>query len=212
MILPRALSCLIVAVALAGFSPAPAPAAAPHAPVEEDAGARAETSLNPLTWSRDLALWTGVVFVLLLVVLAKYAWGPIADGLEKRERRIAEEIAEAEKIHAEARRLLEEYQRRLAASEDQVRQMIEAARRDAEKVGQGIVEKARIDAQAEHRRALEEIDRAVAGAIEELAERSAALAVELAGKIVSTRLDPSAHARLIEQAVASFTAGNSGRH
>ena len=48
-----------------------------------------QPDLNPLDWKTDLALWTGAVFVALLFVLGKFAWGPIADGLDKREQRVA---------------------------------------------------------------------------------------------------------------------------
>ena len=60
--------------------------------------------------------------------------------------------------------------------------MIEAGKRDAEKIGDGIVEKARVEADADKRRALEEIDLATSGALKDLAERSASLAVDLAAR------------------------------
>ena len=124
--------------------------------------------------------------------------------MEKREHRIAEEISSAEKANQEARRLLEEYQQKLDASKEEVRQIFDADRRDADRAGREIVEKARDEAHVEHQRALREIDNATAGALKELADRSASLAVELAGKIVGAKLDPQDHRRLIEQAVANF--------
>ena len=50
------------------------------------------------------------------------------------------------------------------------------------------------------------------GALKDLAERSATLAVELAGKIVDARLDPAAHSHLIEQAVSRFSAAEPGNN
>lgn len=171
-------------------------------------GAEAEQSpIDPLNWRTDLAIWTAVVFLLLLLVLGKFAWGPIATNLEKREQRIADQIAAAERERAEARQLLEQYQQQLDQAGKQVQQMLDEARRNAEHTGQQIVEKARAEAEAEHRRRLEEIDQAAADAIKELARRSTDLAVELAGKILRAQLDPAAHTRLIEQAVAQFTKG-----
>ncbi len=169
--------------------------------------------INPLSFRTDLALWTGVVFLLLFLVLWKFAWGPIRDGLDKRERRIADEISSAERTNQEARQLLADYQQKLTNSEEEVRRMLEQARYDAERVGQEMIDKARAASEAEHQRAVREIEAATAGAMKELAERSASLAVDLAGKIVGSRLDPSSHARLIEQAVADVTRanGNSGK-
>ena len=160
---------------------------------------------NPVEFKGDLAIWTAVVFLIVMAILWKYAWGPIADGLDKREQRIADEISSAEKSNADARELLQQYEDKLTASGDEIRQIIEAGKRDAEKIGDGIVEKARAEAQADKRRALEEIDLATAGALKELAERSATLAVDLAGKIVSQKLDRKAHTSLIEKAVSRFS-------
>ncbi len=171
----------------------------------EQGGEKEGPPVEPLAWQTDLAIWTAVVFVLLLVVLGKFAWGPIATNLEKREKRIADQIAAAERERTEARKLLEQYQQQLAEAGRQVQQMLDEARRNAEQTGQQIVEKARSEAEAEHRRRLEEIEQAAADAIKEVARRGADLAVELAGKIIHAQVDRAAHARLIEQAVAQFT-------
>jgi F-type H+-transporting ATPase subunit b len=162
-------------------------------------------SINPVDFKHDLAIWTAVVFVVLMVVLWFIAWRPIVEILHRREQRIAEEIASAERSHEQARGLLDEYQQKLAASGEEVEKMLEAARRDAEKVGQEIVEKARAAAEADQRRRLEEIEAAATEAIKDLGEQSATLAVDLAGKIVAAKLDPNEHSQLIEQAVARFS-------
>lgn len=174
-------------------------------------GGEEAPDLNPLSWRSDLAIWTAAVFLVLFVVLWRFAWGPIVQGLQKREQGIADQIAHAEQSNAEARKLLKEYEQKLAASEDDVQRMLEAARGDAEKAGQQIVETARAEAEVEHRQALGEIELAAARALEELAQKSATLAVELAGKIVATKLDPKAHSHLIEQAVAKFSTQPSAR-
>jgi len=183
---------------------------AADAPAEQPAGGEAqaahgEVNTNPLEFKKDLALWTAVVFLVLLLVLWKFAWGPILAGLDKRERGIAEQIASAERSNEEARQLLAEYEEKLARSEGDIRKMLDDGKREAQKAGEGIIEKARTDAESEHRRALAEIELATAGALQELAEQSATLAVELAGKIVQARLDPAAHAKLIKDAMADFS-------
>jgi len=172
---------------------------------ESGDGGHGEVDTNPLEFKGDLAIWTAVVFLMVVAILWKFAWGPIAEGLDKREQGIADEISAAEKSNADARELLQQYQDKLTASEDEIRQMIEAGKRDAEKIGDGIVEKARAEAQDDKRRALEEINLATDGALKELAERSATLAVELAGKIVSEKLDRKAHSGIIEKAVSRFS-------
>ncbi len=170
-----------------------------------------QVSLNPLSleWiQQDLAIWTAVVFVALLVILTKFAWKPIIAGLDKRERNIADHIAQAEAANQKAKDLLAEYDRKLAAAQDQVRSIVDQGRRDAEQVGRELVAKAKEESAAEHQRALQQIDAATSAAIKELATQSATMAVDLAGKIVRAKLNPADHARLIDQAVAGFVQKN----
>jgi len=159
-------------------------------------------------WKTDLALWTAVVFVVLLLGLWRFAWGPIAQGLDRREHGIADQIAQAEKANADARQLLAEYEKRMADAQDEVREIIENGRREADKQSQQIVARAQGEANQEKQRALREIDAATAGALKELAARSADLAVDLAGRIVAEQLKPSDHQRLIQQAVDDFSTPN----
>jgi F-type H+-transporting ATPase subunit b len=161
---------------------------------------------NPLDFKSDLALWTAVVFLLLLAVLWKFAWKPIAEGLDSREKHISGQIADAERANHEARQLLADHQTKLASAQDEVRGIIDQARRDAEKLGREMLDKAKSEAAAERQRSLQQIETATAGALQELAQRSATLAVDLAGKIVRSRLNAADHAGLIQKAVDEFTA------
>src|SRR5688572_15287754 len=67
---------------------------------------------DPISWDADLALWTFVMFLVLLAVLSKFAWKPIAQALEERERAIESNIAKAEGAAAEARGMLSEYEKK----------------------------------------------------------------------------------------------------
>ncbi len=90
-----------------------------------------------------------------------------------------------------------------------MRAIIDEARRDAEHTQQEILAKARADAQAERDRSLREIETAKDQALKELGERTADLAVDLAGKIVGARLNAGDHQRLIEEALSRFPASPS---
>jgi F-type H+-transporting ATPase subunit b len=162
------------------------------------------TATDPLSVDPDLAVWTAIVFLVLLAVLWKFAWGPISKALDERERKIGENIAAAERAGDEARRLIAQYEAKLATAADEVRQLLEEARRDAEHTRQEIVSEARTAAKAEHDRQMREVQTAIAAAQKTLAERSAALAVELAGKIVRRELKPNEHESLIRETVENF--------
>jgi F-type H+-transporting ATPase subunit b len=162
------------------------------------------TVTGPEEFKTDLAIYTGIVFLILLTVLWKFAWGPIVAGLEKREQRIAENIAAAERAHEEAKLLLAEYDRKLAGAAEQVRMMLEEARKDAEQVKLEIIAEAKEAAKLEFERSRRELQRATDQALKELSERATNLAVDLASKIVRAQLSQHDHARLVQEAMAEF--------
>jgi F-type H+-transporting ATPase subunit b len=194
----RALFCLLIlAIGVALAAPA-------WASGGEPAG---EGDINPLSWSAvqmNLALWTTVVFVCLAAVLYKFAWGPLAAALDKREQGIAGQIADAEAANRKAQDILAGYEKKLADAKNEVRGIIEQGRREAEKIGRDMLDKAKDEAAGEHALALQQIEAATDAAVKSLADRSAEMAVDLAGKIVGAKLSPKDHTRLIEQAVGGF--------
>ena len=201
--------CLMAALFVDVAMPTRTLSAATAAP---GAGAAAASKPDPLSFDPDLAIFTAVVFLLLLAILGKFAWKPIIEGLEKRERHIADNIAAAERAGEEARRTMAEYQAKLASAADEVRGMLEEARRDAEHTKQEIVAEAKAAASAEHDRQMREIRTATDSALKQLAEQSATLATDLAGKIIRQKLNPQDHQKLIREAVEKFAARQPSRN
>lgn len=185
-----------------------APAAGP--PAVENSREEAEHLVDPPTsppiidLKADIAVWTFIVFIGLLLVLTKFAWGPIVRGLQKREQGIADNIAAAQRSYDEAKAYLAEYEKRLAGAADEVRLMMEEARRNAEVAKQEIIAEAKQAALQEQQRGQREVRTAMDQALKELSERSTNMAVELAGKIVQAQLKPSDHARLVQEAIGKF--------
>jgi F-type H+-transporting ATPase subunit b len=159
---------------------------------------------NPLAVDLDLAIWTGVVFVLLFAVLRTFAWPQIVVALEERERRIADNIAAAEAQNEKARQLLAEHEARLAATAGEIRELLEEAKRDAEHTRKSIADKGHQDAQDELARALREIGRAKDGAVQELAIASANAAIDLARNFVSAQLTSEQQNQLVRDALGKF--------
>jgi F-type H+-transporting ATPase subunit b len=159
---------------------------------------------NPLAIGPDLAIVTAIIFLLLLLFLTKFAWRPIVEALDRRERSIAENIAAAAARREEAEQLLQQYEANLSGAADEVRNMLEEARRDAEVTKAEIVADAKAAAQTEQQRAVREVQDAADAAMRQLAEHSADLAIDLAGKIVQQELKAEDHARLIRDTVAQM--------
>jgi F-type H+-transporting ATPase subunit b len=167
---------------------------------------------NPIAVNADLVVYTTVVFLALLFILWKFAWKKIAAMLDKREQTVADHLAAAARQNDEARQLLAQYETRLAAAQDEVRAILEEARRDAEHTGQEIVARARAEAKAEVDRGRRELETAKTQALVELSQTHARLAVDLAGKLIQSQLRHEDHTRLIEESMARFPRGSASPH
>ena len=164
--------------------------------------ANASSSLEDASeFKADLAIWTFIVFLLLLAILTKFAWGPIVEGLDRREQTIAGSIEEARRIKEEAQKISADYDKKLAAAADEVRAMLDEARRDAEVTKQRIVAEAQSAAADERNRALRDIELAKYDAIHELKQSSVDMAFSLARNVVKRELNSADHASLVQEAV-----------
>lgn len=211
--------CLLATFVASGVVPLPAQVSPTAAVASDDhghghgpeighnlpAGTTKEKFESPAYLQTDLAIWSFVVFLALLGLLTKFAWKPIMQGLEKREQGIARQIAETKASNEEAKRMLASYERRLAEASEEVRGMLEEARRDAEATRQAIVAEARKAADDEKHRAKHEIQLAKDDALAQIAEKAGQLAVEVAGKFLRDKLGPDEQSRLVRESVASLS-------
>ena len=162
---------------------------------------------DPLSFDwmkRDMALWTLVIFLILFAILAKYAFKPIADALDAREKSVADNIASAEAANLDAKNSLKLYQQKLDDAKDEVRGILDTARKDAQRNAEGIIEKAKEAAQLEAQRAQKDIEAQTDLALQQLAEQSATLATSLAGKMIRAEIKPENHRDLIQTALTEF--------
>jgi len=159
---------------------------------------------SPAWFQKDLAIWSFAVFLGLFALLSKFAWKPIMEGLDKREQGIADTIAATQAAQTEAKQMLASYERRLAEASDEVRTMLEEARRDSDATRQTIVAEARKAAEEEQSRARHEIGLARDEALSSIAQKAGDLAVEVAGKFLREKIGSDEHARMIRESVAGL--------
>ena len=164
-----------------------------------------DANLSPVEFRADTALWTGVVFVGLILLLGRFAVKPIMEALDAREKSVADNIASAEAANLEAKNTLKQYQQKLDDARDEVRGILDTARKDAQRNADGIIEKAKEAAQLEAQRAQKDIEAQTDLALQQLAEQSASLATRLAGKMIRAEIKPENHRDLIQTALSDFT-------
>lgn len=163
---------------------------------------------SPDTIATDKTLFSVVVFILLLAGLYFLAWGPIMEGLAKRESDINTLIANAEKSSADASAKLREYELKLEVAAQEAQSMLAQARKDAEVAGQKIIGEAQAEAVRQKEQALADIDSAKRVALSELSSKSTELAFTLAKRIVGRELRTEDHQQLVADVLKQFPSHN----
>jgi F-type H+-transporting ATPase subunit b len=151
-----------------------------------------------------LMIWTLVVFLVAMILLARLAFPRIAEALDKRQRAIEESIDIAERTKVEAEQLLAEYRERLTEARQQADEIVSRAKKAADvhereaketskEAREEMLEQTRRDIEAETRRAIQEIRNEVAD-----------LTVLATEKVTRKSLDEGDQRRLIEEALGEL--------
>jgi len=151
-----------------------------------------------------LVFWKGITFAIVLIVLYKTAWGPILQGLDRREKTIRDAIADAERNRTESQKLLEDYRTKLESIRAEAAAIIEEGRADKKRIIEEAHAKAAHEADETKSRALREIDLAKGKALDELKQLSVKLALGIAEKVVGAEVDQNRHRKLIDETLASY--------
>lgn len=148
-----------------------------------------------------VAITTAVVFLILLAILTKVAFGPIAAGLKKREDKIRLDIETAEKKLAEANAVLARYNQQVSGGEAQVRAMMAEATANAEKIKASI--KAQADAEAAELRekAKRDVQAEKDAALREIQEQAVYLSTTIAEKILKRNLNADDNRDLVRSSL-----------
>ena len=147
-------------------------------------------------------------FLLLIAVLKKFAFGPIFGMLQARQDKIRGDLDDAEARRNEMVSLQKQYEQRLAQIEDEARDKIQAAVKEAQAAREELLQKAHADADEVRRRAQDDIVREREIANAEMRDQIAKLAAQVAGRLIKQTLDPAAHARLIDDVIGGIGSPN----
>ncbi|MGD2070561.1 MAG: F0F1 ATP synthase subunit B [Gemmatimonadota bacterium] len=157
-----------------------------------------------------LSFWTVVVFLILLFLLSRFAWGPILSAVEAREDRIQNALDESARRQAEAQELLEEHRQQLADARRQAQEIIGEGKAAGERVRRDIEAKAREEGQRLLDRARREIEREKEKALGELRRESVELALAAAARLMREKMDASRDRQLVLGYLDDL-GGNAGR-
>jgi len=161
-------------------------------------GAHGGGPTSPFAGDLGNIVWTLVIFVLLLLVLGKFAWGPVLNTLQRRESFIRESLEQARRDREAAEQRLREYEQKIRKANEEAGAIVEEARRDAEATRRRAQEQAQAEAAEMIERAKREIGIARDTAIKDLYQAVADMATEIAGKILRRSLNEDEHRRAVE--------------
>jgi F-type H+-transporting ATPase subunit b len=154
--------------------------------------------LNPIAF--DLTLPAQIVSFLILVwVLAKFAWKPLMGMMEKRRLFIKDNLEQAEAERREAERIRQEYQEEMRNARQEAQGIMEQAAKNSEQRAAEILAEARRETEKLKTAALADIERERERAVTEVKAQVAELSIAVAEKLLRARLELSGQAELVEQ-------------
>jgi F-type H+-transporting ATPase subunit b len=156
-----------------------------------------------------LVIWTWIIFLALLFVLRKWAWGPIVGALEARERRIQEALDEATREREEAHGLLEEHRKLLNQARNEAQEILAEGRKAAERFRAEMLEEGRQQKEEIVARARDEIARERDQALDALRREAVDLSITAASRVLEKNLDSEDNRRLALEYVDRLTEGRS---
>lgn len=143
-----------------------------------------------------------ISFLIVFLVLAKFAWPAISGMLDRRADTIKTSLETAEQAKLEAERLLREYKEQLADARKEAAAVLAQAKAAAETTREELVQKAQAEAEDIVAKAREAIEAEKLAAIAELQGSVADLTVAVAGKLIGSELTTEDHLKVIEKYVA----------
>jgi F-type H+-transporting ATPase subunit b len=146
----------------------------------------------------NLMFWTLIIFVLLYVVLSKFAFKPITAAVEAREKALEEAIEGAKRDREAAAALLREHQASIDAARGEAQKLIGEGRTIGEKVRADMLEETRKEQQDMLERARREIEAEKVRAIAEMRREAVDLALAGATKVIEQNLQSDSNRRLVE--------------
>lgn len=165
-----------------------------------------ETPPNLLEPHGGLMIWTLIIFLVLMVVLARFAFKPLTQAVEAREQALADALEQARRDREAAAALAEEQRRQIEAARVEAQRLIAEGRETAERLRHDILEQARREHQEQLERARREIENEKVRAIADLRREAVDLALAGASKVIERNLDDEQNRKLVESFLTSLSA------
>lgn len=157
---------------------------------------------NPLVQpDPGLFIWTVLTFLVLLTLLAKFAWTPLLQALETRQQGIRKALDDAQAAKQELERLEQESAQIVRKARAEAEAIVVQSRADADRLREEIRQKAKADAEGILRNAERQIQLETGRALQQIRSEAVDLSVSIASKIIQRNISKEDNERLIADAL-----------
>jgi len=151
-----------------------------------------------------LMIWTLIAFGLTLIVLKKFAFGPIQKVIDDRREKIRQAVDEADRAREEAHALLEEHRKLIGQAKVEAEEILAEARRIADAQRERVRDETEVDRQRRLEETTRQIEAETQRALEQIRAEVAGLTLIATTKVTGKVLDRDDHRRLIEDAIGEL--------
>ena len=161
--------------------------------------------MNPLVQpDPGLFIWTIVTFLVLLALLAKFAWHPLLEALDSRQASIRKSLDDAQRARQELEQIHQESTRILGAARTEAEAIVASTRADAERLREELKQKARAEATNLVKSAERQIEMETARALQQIRKEAVDLSVAIASKLIRRNLTKEDNERLIDETIGQL--------
>ena len=157
---------------------------------------------NPLVQVEPgLFIWTILVFVVLLTLLKKFAWGPLLAALEERQEGIRKSLDDAAQARKELEQVQSDAEAVLVKARAEADSILSETRSDAAKVRDDLRQQAQNEAQSIVQNAERQIQLETDRAVLQIREEAVELSLSIASKLIRRNLTKEDNQALIDEAL-----------
>ncbi|MBR5739008.1 MAG: F0F1 ATP synthase subunit B [Lachnospiraceae bacterium] len=149
-------------------------------------------------------LWTALAVFILFFGLSYLLFNPVREMLEKRKKKISDELSEAEESLKKANLMKAEYDEKLSAVKKESAAILDEAEKKAQKNRSEIINEAKEEAAVIRRRAHEDAEQEKVHARDDMKQEMVTLASQIAGKVVHDKMDTTVQDELVTETLSEI--------
>ena len=162
-------------------------------------------SVNLLYSSPGLAIWTTITFLVVLILLWKFAWKPIIGALDARNAKVEDDLNQSKELREKAEALMKDYEQKIEAAKTEALQIVDEGRKDAEENSAIILKEAQDEATKLRDRVTNEIEQAKLKALAEIETKIVDLTVQVVSEVMMKNIDDSQHRAMISRELSAIS-------